>query len=358
VSRLKRTKTNRFTEHLQRHDRQILSDYITGLAWSPDGTILAASSASGEVVLWQETTPLIFLQPASGFSVDCLAFSGDGQFLAAGGQDGTVKVWHLPAQTLISTQDHATWVNRLPWNPSYPQLAMSLGRTVSVWDAVSQTTVASLNFEASSVFDISWHPQGEYLAACGYQGAKVWNAGDWQESPYLLENPAAGVTLAWSGCGRYIAQGNLDNTLTVVQWNSPHPWQMRGFPGKVRALAWCEPAINQGVPLLATASSHTVIIWEKQPQDSEGWAGWVLERHLGIVNAIAFQPHSLLLASAGEDGLICLWQSAKHLVQVIEEKAAGFSCLAWHPQGNLLAAGGENGALLIWSKSLRGQGFG
>lgn len=68
-----------------------LSEYVTAVAWSPDG-ILAASSAAGEVVLWQDGS-LINLLPGGLASIDCLAFSADGKFLAAGGQDGQVRVW-------------------------------------------------------------------------------------------------------------------------------------------------------------------------------------------------------------------------------------------------------------------------
>lgn len=70
-----------------------LSDYVTAVAWSPDGQ-LAASSAAGEVVLWTEAT-LTPLQVSTEQSIDCLAFSQDGQFLAAAGQDGRVKIWRL-----------------------------------------------------------------------------------------------------------------------------------------------------------------------------------------------------------------------------------------------------------------------
>jgi WD40 repeat protein len=74
--------------------------------------------------------------------------------------------------------------------------------------------------------------------------------------------------------------------------------------------------------------------------------------------AIAFQPDTFLLASATEDGLLCVWQKAEQLAQILDGVANGFSCLAWHPQGHQLAAGGQEGELLVWSKSTRAQGFG
>jgi WD40 repeat protein len=77
-----------------------------------------------------------------------------------------------------------------------------------------------------------------------------------------------------------------------------------------------------------------------------------------VVQAIAFQPHSFLLASAAEDGWVCLWHKAKRLAQILDNASDGLSCLAWHPQGRQVAAGTQSGELLIWTKVTRGEGFG
>ena len=47
-----------------------LSEYVTAVAWSPDG-LLAASSAAGELVVWQDGN-LVSLLPAGVASIALL----------------------------------------------------------------------------------------------------------------------------------------------------------------------------------------------------------------------------------------------------------------------------------------------
>ena len=330
-----------------------LSDYLTDLAWSPTDSTLAASSAAGEVVLWR-SNPLTPLQTTTSASIHRIAFSPDGQFLAAGGEDGQVKIWNLSSTNLTTPHTlHPTsskaWIEHLAWSPIHNQLAYSLGRSLQIWDADHDEITATLNFEASSVLGIQWCPNGQYLAVCGHRGVKVWNAQNWQDTPYNLDIRAASLAIAWSPDGHYLAAGNLDRTLVVMAWNNPDPWIMRGFPGKIRAVNWSESLTATNAPLLAAACGNSIIVWEKQTDESAGWEARVLDLHEGTVQAIAFQPNTFLLASASDDGYVCLWQNASEVAQILEGAPHGFSSLAWHPQGHLLAAGGQNGEVLIWS---------
>lgn len=356
-------KSNRNNQEFNLEWRGMLSDYVTAVTWSATAQILAACSAAGEVVLW-DGDECSTLQPAIALSVDCLSFSGDGQFLAAGGQDGKVRIWRLSDGVLITTLENApAWVDRLVWSPKQNLLAFSLGRYVQVWDADTHEIAVTLNFDTSSVLGIDWSGDGRFLAIGGYQGVKVWQSGDWDEDPYVLPIPSASLAIAWSGDSKYLASGNMDRTITVVETESlltdvnPQPWVMRGFPGKIRQLTWSQ-ANQKNTPLLAAASVEGIAVWSKLSDESLGWEARILTNHSDVIQAVAFQPHSLLLASAAADGWLCLWHQAKRIGQILQGTAAGFSCLAWHPQGNLLAAGGHNGELLVWTKILRGQGFG
>jgi len=334
------------------HWEDNLSDYVTAICWSKDGNLLAACSAAGEVLLWQDMEAQSFLLRSHGkTSADCIGFSYDQQFLAAGGQDGVLRVWSIKSLKLVAQLENPRrWIDQLAWHPTCNQVAFSLGKKVQIWDAESREAIAQLDFENSSIFGIAWHPEGKHLAASGSKGVKVWNARRWEEVPRRLEIPSASAAIAWSPDGTRIAVANLDDNIAIAKLSDLKPVFMGGFPGKIRRLAWSDINTELGVPLLAVASAEVVGILEKQVDESAGWDGWVLEFHLGIVQDIAFQSGTFNLASAADDGQVLLWYEAQQVSQFLTGASSGFCCLAWHPQGDQLAAGGQAGEVFIWKR--------
>lgn len=157
--------------------------------------------------------------------------------------------------------------------------------------------------------------------------------------------------LAWSLAGSELAfctgrQVRVWDAFSVLQWGNSHAWVMRGFPGKVRRLV-SDKASGMGAPLLAAAGGDI----------SVGWDAWVRSGHSGAIGAMAFPPGTFLLASASEDGQVCLWHQVRQFAQLLEGAERGFSCLAWGAGGDKLAAGGRGGELLVWWKSNRPKGF-
>lgn len=331
-----------------------LSDYVTAVTFSPQGNILAATSAAGEVVFFQNDD-LVTLQSANGESVDCVTFSHDGEYIAVGGQNGQVKIWQ--GKELIATLENApAWVDKLAWSPNCNHLAFSLGRKVQIWDADVRNFVVTLDFDNSSPLAIDWRNDGKYLAIAGHRGVKVWDTLNWHHQPYILDVPSTSLAMAWSPDGKYLASGNMDKTIALAETqlliseDDPQPWILHGFPGKIRQVVWSQINSDNGAPLLACSSIDGIVVWQKEAGEDSGWQADILTNHAGIIQAIDFAPESFLLASAGDDGWLCLWQNSQEVSQIITGVANGFSCIAWHPQGNKIAAGGNNGELLVWGK--------
>ncbi len=339
-----------FQEILQPAWRAQLADYVTAMAWRPDGSSLVACSACGEVVLYcAETGKATVLQDQQSHSLDVLAISSDGRFLAVAGQLGTVSIWELddPSDSPLATCEFPrTWIDCLQWNPRYLELAIALGRYVQVWDLAQQAVTTTLPFADSSVLALAWHPQGQHLSASGNQRIKTWQRHDWDGDPEVLETAGASLAIAWSADGGYLASGHNDCSLLVWEQGNPYPWQMQGFPGKVRQLVWPSAGTHLAAPLLAASSAESIVAWQRDTDPMVGWRAQVLAGHSEPVNAIAFQPRSTLLASAAADGWVCLWENASQVAQILQ--SAPIACLAWNPQGTKLAGGGERGEILVW----------
>lgn len=342
--------------------KETLSDYVTAIAWSPMGNTLAAVSGSGEVRLLKNLVSLALCQP-TGQSIDALAFSFDGKWLAAGGQDGTITLWQMNEDVprIVDTLECGSWIDRLVWHPDCNYLTFNQGKTVQIWDVDQAKAVTCLTGIASPQ-DLRWSPDGKHLAIAIKSNIHIWNSQDWSAPRYQWELTSPASAIAWSPDGVLLACAIHDHSIGVLNWSKAQhlqreptdendlPTLMRGFPGKIRQLAWADlPPSADLPPFLAAATRELVTMWMQSP---EGWDSWVLDLHSGMVLDLAFQPKSGLLVSLSDDGWIILWQAALEAVQVLEGATGGFSCLAWHPGGQHLAAGGQRGELLVWSTNI------
>jgi WD40 repeat protein len=159
---------------------------------------------------------------------------------------------------------------------------------------------------------------------------------------------SAGLALAFSGQGHHLACGMLDRSLLVwPEGCHGEPWLFRGFPAKVRQLAWSDP--QRGLaPLLASAAADAVILWTQVNHGAKGWHPEPLLWHGRRVNALAFAPRSTLLASASSDGNVALWDGRGRMLQPLEGQGSGFNVLAWRPDGRHLAGGDASGRWWLW----------
>jgi WD40 repeat protein len=100
---------------------------VTAVAFSPNGNLLATADADGTVGLWDPATgQAVASLPADiGVAVTAVAFSPDGNLLATADADGTVQIWNMslfahPYAALcadVGSPTSADWIKYAPGEP-------------------------------------------------------------------------------------------------------------------------------------------------------------------------------------------------------------------------------------------------
>jgi WD40 repeat protein len=147
--------------------------------FSPDGTVLAVASYSGEVWLWRVADySLLHRLRADRTQASALAFTPDGRTVATGGADGKVLLWdtHTGRQLGPPLAGHASAVGGAAFSPDGRVLATVNGEAI-LWDVASRKQIgAALPARSPGPHALAFLPGGSQLAAASPSGSVlVWD---------------------------------------------------------------------------------------------------------------------------------------------------------------------------------------
>ncbi len=362
---------------LTKHWAATLDDYVIDLAWSPDGSQLAAASAAGPVSLFAVTDGARRHElPGHENGTNCLAWAPPLQTpnpglqtlspLATGGQDGAVKFWDASAgQHTATAHLGATWVEHLAWcaaqrldvrnqtsaSASLPLASDIRPLTSVLLFAAAGRTLAAIRPDASvahtfkpapkTITALAAQPGGGAVAAAYFGGVCLWDADDFiaqKELPY-----ANGIqALVWSPDSKWLVSGNQDPSVHLWIPEDAIELHMSGYEGKVKVLSF-----DHTSRWLATSGGREACIWDCAGEGPEGREPAMLPHETPLC-AVKFQNTHGLLASASVDGVVNLWSpERKAPLRATVKMPSSATKLAWSPDDRYLAIGSEKGVVYV-----------
>jgi eukaryotic-like serine/threonine-protein kinase len=222
------------------------SQFVTEADFSPDGKRLVTSCSDGTVQLWNvsQGSSLWTVDAHEKKSANAVAFCADGRRVASGGDDRRVKIWDAATGELLATcTGHATGVRDLAFAPDGGAVASVGGdyrdpvrAEVKLWNSSNGAETASFQGHTSLVTAVAYFPDGRRLAtASDDRTVKLWDVAT-GENVFTLRGHTSGVvSVAVSRDGRQLASGSIDYTAKV--WSTEAPSEQAALERALRRAA-------------------------------------------------------------------------------------------------------------------------
>jgi WD40 repeat protein len=345
------------TSRLVGHD-----GFVESVVFSKDGRTLFSGSYDRTVRMWDLKSRKELHPPGRHFDlIYGISLSPDGKTLASAGQDNLVRRWDVATGREISREaGHEHAILALAFGADRRTL-ISTARdgTIRTWQTDTGKELRRVKGPSDNDFVSRFSPDGKILATVDNKDTlHVWNAAEAKESFRFSMNGARNLGLAFSSDGQFLASGDAHKDRSRISVRHLQSGKvLRSFDDS--QYGYAELALSPDArfaasvfstgPNIGGGSKVPIQLWDtlrgKQICELEGHRDWVV---------FAFSPDGKMLATAGADNHVRLWETASG--QERWHGALGENAITWalvfSPDGRSLALTSSG---CLWRNSDRAQ---
>ncbi|MBC8170154.1 MAG: WD40 repeat domain-containing protein, partial [Anaerolineae bacterium] len=341
-----------------RFDTFEMGDVVEGLAFSPDGKLLALAT-SYRILIWSLDSPdeprMIAPDIGGIWSGNILAFSPDSTLIAAG-QGESAAVWNIDTLSKVATFSANRYpISNVTFSADGKRLITAVGfylggrfhDSVQIWDLTSGDQIATVASSTSGLVEAAIAPDGQSLFISNLDTVQRWD---------IAENRLRDATTGYLGYVNSLTF-SADNSLIAAGFSNGEVRLLDTVSGEERLMVetWAEvdkvilSADSKVLVALSTLhglpSPSKVWVWDV----ASGAELLLLEDDLTLgAGDVALSPDGSLLASSFCSDInrteICLGQiqlwdtSTGALVAVFDVESGFVTSLVFSQDGKYLAS--------------------
>ncbi|MEM9645226.1 MAG: serine/threonine-protein kinase [Planctomycetota bacterium] len=191
---------------------------VRGVAFSPDGTRLAAGDREGNLFIFDLSTGERIASKTHAGSSLGIDYSADGKFIASVGSDKTLRIFDAESlEERHSLSGHDGPIYNVSFSPVGNRVAtVGWNKNVRIWDTETGSEVTSLSGSDGDVWGVAFCGDGSHLVASDQTGAaRVWDLQSGLPIATLRGHASAVHNVSLDQATRRIATSSRDGTIRV-----------------------------------------------------------------------------------------------------------------------------------------------
>jgi WD40 repeat protein len=333
-----------------KHQRERIAVKHVSVAWGgPSGRVAAGLSDGTVVILDPATWDTVAILEGHTGDVSAVAWSANGGRLASADPNGGIRLWDTATWSLVGQRTAKAGVERLAWSPDGRRLGVESLRAPA---GVELHDLDSDRVEALEGRGFAWSPGGDRFAVGGNGEVRIFAPGEATPRAVLTEPRAQVVALDWSRDGRWLAVSDWGQSLLVLEADTGA--LVADVPGALPNMGYADLRFHPTRPQFAVAASFPMEVSVITVDAASGTAHRKeLTTHGSSVRRAAWSPAGDILATGGFDGRVRLWsargESLRKMSALRQVDSPSVESLSWDATGRWLATGTSTGTVHVWN---------